>query len=87
VRTITFSTGLNRCHPHRRRAARIFLLLSLEAFPRARCPIRSSVSGWRSHLSEPSFAEEDRVHLTFWWTREHFRAWLRGSTASTSAQR
>jgi len=48
---------------------------------------RRIVTGWQSHLADVSLAEEDRVHLTFWWTRAHFAEWLRRSAAASPAQR
>src|SRR5204863_9860815 len=44
------------------------------------------VSGRRSHLLKCSCGREDRVHLIFWWTREHFE-WLHRSAPSAHAQR
>ena len=44
------------------------------------------VSGWRSHLAELTSDEDDRVHLSFWWTREHFAERSRRWAAASPAQ-
>src|SRR5437773_7373385 len=48
--------------------------------------VELTVSGRRSHLLKSSCGREDRVHLIFWWTREHFE-WLHRSAPSAQAQR
>jgi len=43
----------------------------------------SEVSGRRSHLARLHRVKDDRVHLSFWWTREHCGRRLHRWAAST----